>query len=311
MINDLDETLRTLLIRKAALDPAEVDISFDIPTRDWSTPVTRPTVNLYLYDLRENRELRETYWDQEAGDGGRVRLKPRPVRMDLSYMITCWTSATEDQHRLLWRVLETLFQNSPLPEEVLQGSLRSQTHPVRTQVAQAGGVLANVSDFWGALENQLRPSVSLVATLELDLDQIKMEPLVFARVMRLGQRAVERLADGSERPLRRLEPGWEAIPVQLAGMVRDKAGAALMGASVRIIGTQADGRSLQIGATTLTDDAGRYTFAGVPPGAYTLVVELPGQAPQQRPLKVVAGGPGEALPEFVHEVEVPMLDVPK
>jgi hypothetical protein len=306
MINDLDETLRTLLIRKAGLDPAEVDISFDIPTRDWSTPVTRPTVNLYLYDLRENRELRETYWDQEPDNGGRVRLKPRPVRMDLSYMVTCWTSATEDQHRLLWRVLETLFQNSPLPEDVLQGSLRNQIHPIRTQVAQAGGVLANVSDFWGALENQMRPSISLVVTLELDLAQIRIEPLTFARVARIGQSAVDRLSDGREVPARRLEPGWEALPVQLSGVVKDKAGEPLPGAAVRIIGTQADGRPLQIGATTLTDEAGRYTFAAVPAGEYTLVVEVPGQSPQQRPLKVMAGAPGEALPEFVHEVEVPM-----
>ncbi len=48
MLSDLDESLRQLLIRRGDLTPAAVDISFDIPTRDWSTPVTKPTVNLYL-----------------------------------------------------------------------------------------------------------------------------------------------------------------------------------------------------------------------------------------------------------------------
>ena len=100
MINDLDETLKQLLIQKAQLDPAEVDISFDTPTRDWSTPVTRPTINLYLFDIRENRTLRELDWDDEPSGYGQVRRKRLPLRMDLSYMVTCWTSATEDQHRL-------------------------------------------------------------------------------------------------------------------------------------------------------------------------------------------------------------------
>ena len=118
MINDLDETLKQLLVKKAGLDPSEVDISFDIPTREWSTPVTRPTVNLYLYDLRENRQLRETYWDDEVGEDGRINMKRRPLRIDLSYMITCWTSSAEDQHRLLWRVVETFFRHSPIPDDV-------------------------------------------------------------------------------------------------------------------------------------------------------------------------------------------------
>ena len=105
MLSDLDETLKQLLIRNGDLNPAEVDISFDIPTRDWSTPVTKPTVNLYLYDIRENRELRETYWEEEYKGDGSVKLTRGPVRLDISYMLTCWTSQTTDQHLLLWRVV--------------------------------------------------------------------------------------------------------------------------------------------------------------------------------------------------------------
>ena len=146
MINDLDETLKQLLIQKAQLDPAEVDISFDTPTRDWSTPVTRPTINLYLFEIRENRTLRELDWDDEPSGYGQMRRKRLPLRMDLSYMVTCWTSATEDQHRLLWHVLETFFRHSPLPEDVLQGALRHMLRPVRTEVAQPDGVLKNVSE---------------------------------------------------------------------------------------------------------------------------------------------------------------------
>jgi hypothetical protein len=306
MINDLDETLKQLLVQKAGLDPGEVDISFDIPTREWSTPVTRPTVNLYLYDLRENTALRETYWDVEPDDGRNVNLKRRPLRIDLSYMITCWTSSAEDQHRLLWRVMETFFRFSPIPDDVLQGNLRSLTHPVRTNVAQPDGVLKNVSDFWGALENQLRASVSLVVTLDLDLAQILSSPMVLARALKFGPPAVQTTSSGGEIIMPQLDEGWEIGTVRLGGEVRNKQGKPLPSASVRLVGKATGGQPVQVGSSTQTDVAGRYIFASVPPGEYTLVVELAGQPPVQQPLKVVVGERGQRVPELAFPVEVPM-----
>jgi hypothetical protein len=306
MINDLDETLKQLMVKKAGLDPAEVDISFDIPTREWSTPVTRPTVNFYLYDLRENTILRETYWDDETDQDGRVNLKRRPLRIDLSYMITCWTSSAEDQHRLLWRVMETFFRHSPIPDEVLQGDLRNLTHPIRTMVAQPDGVLKNVSDFWGALENQLRPSVSLVVTLDLDMAQIMTSPMVLARALKFGQPELKPGPRGGESILHQLVPGWEVGTVRLGGEVRDKKGNPLASASVRLVGKGADGQPIQVGPTTQTDEAGRYIFTSVPVGDYSLVVEIPGKPPVQQPLKVAVGERGQPVPELVFPVEVPM-----
>ncbi len=306
MLNDLDETLKQLLIQKAGLNPAEVDISFDIPTRDWSTPVTRPTVNLYLFDVRENLRLRETFWDEDERENGKVKLKRRPLRIDVSYMITCWTSAAEDQHRLLWRVMETLFKYSPLPEEVLQGVMKQSVHIVRTQVAQPDGILQNVSDFWGALENQLRPAVNLVVTVDLDLNEITTESIVFARAVRIGQATTYRDADGTEYLLHKLAAGWEALRVQVGGVVHDQNRNPIVGASVRIMGTGADGRPIQLGRTVQTGPEGRYIFPGIPPGEYTLVVEVAGQPPQQKPLMVAVRERGESLPELAHEVEVPM-----
>ncbi len=306
MINDLDETLKKLLVSKAGLDPAEVDISFDIPTRDWSTPVTRPTVNLYLYDLRENRQLRETFWDDEVGEDGRVNMKRRPLRIDLSYMITCWTSSAEDQHRLLWRVVETFFRFSPIPDEVLVGDLKQLIHPVRTDVAQPDGVLKNVSDFWGALENQLRPSVSLVVTLDLDLEQILTSPMVLARALKFGTPAIKPGPFGDETIIPQLVPGWEVGTVRLGGEVHNKKGQPVASASVRLVSVQADGQPVQVGPTIQTGVDGRYIFPAVPTGNYTFVVELPNQNPVQVPVKLDVGERGQAVPELAFPVEVPM-----
>ena len=306
MINDLDETLKQLLIQKAGLDPSEVDISFDIPTRDWSTPVTRPTVNLYLFDIRENRNLREMDWDVEPRGNGQVTKKRIPVRVDVSYMVTCWTSVAEDQHRLLWRVLETFFRNSPLPDDTLQGDMKRLLRPARTEVAQPDGILKNVSDFWGALENQLRPAINLVITLELDLNQISIAPLAFGKVIKLGSPQLRRDAAGKEYTLTALQPGWETLPLSLGGVVRDAQGNAVEGAAVRVVGKTADGGTAQFGGSVVTDAEGRYLFNILPEGAYTLVVEPPGRAPSQHPFTLRIGERGQPLPAFVHEVEVAM-----
>src|SRR5205823_5259641 len=171
-----------------------------------------------------NTKLRETYWDEEQRENGRVTLKRLPVRIDLSYMITCWTGAVEDQHLLLWQVLDTFYRNSPLPDDVLQGRLKQLTHPVRTEIAQSDGILKNVSDFWGALENNLRPAVNVLVTLDLDLNEIQTLPIVFARAVKVGPRT-PRPADGAaELLLRSLVHGANAPPFQVAGTVRDPGG---------------------------------------------------------------------------------------
>ena len=77
-------------------------------------------------------------------------------------------------------------------------------------------------------------------------------------------------------------------------------------AAIRLIGTEPDGQPYQVGPTTRTDETGRYLLRNVPAGRYTLVVEVPGQAPHQEPLIVVASERGEVPPKLVHEVEVSM-----
>ena len=54
MLADLDEALRALLRRELAEHGFEgVEVVFDAPTKEWSASLSAPTVNLFLYDLRE------------------------------------------------------------------------------------------------------------------------------------------------------------------------------------------------------------------------------------------------------------------
>jgi hypothetical protein len=87
VIHDVDATLKELLVQKMPLDVSAVDVTFDMPNREWSGRVVKPTLNLFLYSVRENHELRSN--QRALVRNGVVGTERRgPVRMDLTYLIS-------------------------------------------------------------------------------------------------------------------------------------------------------------------------------------------------------------------------------
>src|ERR1700730_12544569 len=95
MIQDVDESLRAL-VKRDALNGSKADVAFDAPTKEWSSRRNTPTIDLYLYDIREDLEQREVMWEDIRGDSRDPRLiterRPPPRRFKLSYLVTAWTS---------------------------------------------------------------------------------------------------------------------------------------------------------------------------------------------------------------------------
>ena len=60
MLLALQRSLQRLLHMYGKLDPREVDISFEMPTRDLIDRLTRPTIYLYLHSVQENFETRQS-----------------------------------------------------------------------------------------------------------------------------------------------------------------------------------------------------------------------------------------------------------
>ncbi len=310
MIPDVDESLRQLLIQKGGLAPSVVDIRFEAPARARPKSQDPLAIHLYLYDVRENVEQREVYWDAVKEGDARVRMTRRPLRIDLSYLITCHAAAIEDEHHLLWQVLETFYRYSPLPDDCLQGEMQHLLRPAQTRIAQSDGVLKSPAEVWSTLQVGFPPSVNLVVTVELDLNQVRTTPLVFTRSLKVGRRKVSQDGEGREVPIDELDPDWEAAPSQLGGVVHGVNGQPASGIAVRLLSQAADGAPVQMGPSRLTDAAGHYRFPSVPPGEYNLVVEVPGQKPLQRLLCVSVGERGESLPDFVYDVEIPAPETP-
>ena len=202
MIHELDEVLRQLLINEIPIKSSEVDIVFDQPTREWAARLSRPTLNVFLHDIRENLKLRHSQqWIVEQNPDGTATQRRTPVRIDLHYMITAWANEPDDEHSLLTRTLMALFRQPNLPRELLTEGLQDQSKPIPLEVAQVDE-FRNPPDVWNALDNEIRPSVVLTVTLSIDPYLPLVTPLVRTREMRFGQTdkpaEVEELVEGTE-----------------------------------------------------------------------------------------------------------------
>jgi hypothetical protein len=177
VIQDVDDTLKALLVQKVPLDTSVIDIKFEMPTHDWSTKVSKPTVNLYLYDIRENLELRSSdrYLTRNADNTGSQRRAP--VRVDLSYLISVWTTDISDEHQLLGQILTALLQFPMLPDDVLQGSMQTQLLPLQAWIARPER-MPNPWDFWGHVENRMKSGLNYVVTASLEPYPVEAVKLV-------------------------------------------------------------------------------------------------------------------------------------
>jgi Pvc16 N-terminal domain len=180
------KTIRQILIKGIPLDLSEVDVSFEAPDREWSGRLSRPTINCFLYDLRENLDLRATDFEQLRNNGKALSTSKRfPARIDATYQITIWARAPEDEHQLLWRTLVVLFRNPVLPEDVLQGTLKNQLFPTPAKVIQPNQARANPAELWQSIDNRIRPALTYTVTVPLDPDISFTDSIVFTRRTRI------------------------------------------------------------------------------------------------------------------------------
>src|SRR5437762_9159109 len=164
MIQDVDETLRGL-VRDEALDGDQVEIAFDAPTQEWVARRNAPSVDLYLYDIREDLMRREVQWEPHRTETGLVdHWRPPPRRYKLSYMVTAWTQRPEDEHRILSGLLSTFLRHEELAANQLAGDLGKQTLPLYLTIALPLTSDRSIADVWSALGGELKPSLDLVVS---------------------------------------------------------------------------------------------------------------------------------------------------
>lgn len=275
MIADLDRTIEQIVTAEIPIKNGEIDVKFDMPKREWSARLSRPTLNFFLYDVRENNILRQPQWEKIAHKNGHpgngtVHKKRSPFRIDCYYMITSWAAEPQDEHRLLTRCLLALFRHPILPRDRLLGSLREQPYDIQAHLANHDR-LTNPAEVWGSLDNELRPSISYILTLALDPWAEVSGPAVRTLTWRTGQ--TETLPHDWQ-----LVEGTDETRTLIGGTVSSGA-QPQPGLQVAIKGT---------GFSSTTDEEGQFRLGSMPAGDYTLVVWMADGKMKERPISVPA-----------------------
>lgn len=266
MISDLSRTLRAIL-KQPGLPPelSKAEVVFTRPTGDYKP--SRTEVDLFLFDIRENVDLRLTEPVVMRRDGQAVIRRP-PVRVACSYLVTAWPVGGSDldlqEHRLLSQVLQLLFRYPTIPAPLLRGSLAGQEPPPPLVASHTEGV-RNTAEFWSALGIKPRASLTIMATLSMPVLEDVSAPLVTTRVTSYdtGRGVVEEqlLQIGG----RVLGPGNQGLPDAVVELA-------------------------DIGLRTRTDAEGRFTFTRVPAGTHSVRVAAVGYALKTQSL-IVPGRP--------------------
>ena len=170
MIHEVDSALRTLIEREAD-GMRDVEIVFEAPTREWAGRRNSPTIDVYLYDIREDLRRRERGMHQVYENNVVVSRHLPPRHFKLSYLVTAWTQRPEDEHRLLSSLLTCFVRYEALPRDVLTGPLTELGLPIPITIALPPPEDRAFADVWSALGGELKPSLDLVVTTPMDSGQ--------------------------------------------------------------------------------------------------------------------------------------------
>jgi hypothetical protein len=278
MIHHLANLLRHLLLAQISELTSEDQVGFQPPDEDWRGHVTNlegNALNVYLVDLRENRQLRSNE-RVRAVQNGIVSETPAPRRVDCHYLITAWSPAaitpavepTLDEHALLAEVTGVLMQNESLiPREVYAPNPLPDTFPPEVADAELPTAVLPVegfpklAEFWGTMgaSHQWKPAVYLVVTIPVILRTEIAGPMVTTRITEYRQTG---------------RPETAEVRIQIGGQVLDTTVAPavpVVDAWVRL--ETLTGTQLQ---TMTTNDVGRFTFGALHPGSYRLRVRAIG-----------------------------------
>lgn len=253
MLADLDATVEALLrreFRRHGLD--RVDVAFETPTKDWAAALSAPTVNLFLYDVRESPLHHPMDWEPRMDGNRRIDERP-PLRVDASFAISAWTREIEDEHRLLSQVLGVLYAYPELARDQLVGTLARQPVdrlPLHTRLASPrdGG-----HGFWGGLGVAHKASIDYRVTLScIPGTTVERGPETRTPAVRVHDRDVPR--------------GVLDERISVAGIVRDAGGTVLPDSWVLVS---------EVGAVAVSGPDGRFRFARLPRGTHTFVARTP------------------------------------
>jgi hypothetical protein len=186
VIQEVDDAIRSL-IERDAINGSGAELVFDAPTKDWAARRNAPTIDAYLYDIREDLDRRRAGKLELRDDAGHVTSRRSPNRyFKLSYLLTAWTQRPEDEHRLLSALLDCFVRYSRLPPEFLRGAMGDIGEPVLITIGRPPPEDRPFPDVWTALGGELKPSLDLVVTAPIVSGTVREAAPLVREPPRLG-----------------------------------------------------------------------------------------------------------------------------
>lgn len=282
MIDFLKGLLVELLTTQTPPILSTPQIGFNAPDQDWRNLISGFSdiaLNIYLVEMYQDLDLRSNERVATMTPGGVVQTRV-PTRLNCRYLISAWSPAKTnpltdpaiDEDVLLYEVARVLLENSPLDAEQIYppGSLPAgfpddMLAPPLPAVVASSEPFPKLADFWMRMDTIWKPVVDLTVTLPVAHAPRAPVPAVTTLLGEYGtldHAALEELLVIGG--VVRASPSEDPVP----------------SAWVRLV---------ELDAIVTADLAGRFVFADIRRGSYTLE----------------AGGPG--LTAGTQHIDVPTL----
>ena len=197
MINIVNKALTSYFADHITI--AESEIGFQKPKKDWldGTAASIPKMSIYLFDIRENLELRSNEWHSESYDTAIRRKKPDTC-MDLFYMMTFYSTQEsteakniEKEHRWISEILSLIYNNAYIPKEYFYDNVTGEilsdipkipAIPIQPKFFGEDGGL----QIWSALDQYLIPVIYLKVTIPISLAKYFEDAKIFTKILKFG-----------------------------------------------------------------------------------------------------------------------------
>jgi hypothetical protein len=186
VVGAVDETLRTLLWSQFQVDSeissiiaTEQQITLEPPYKVITdTDPDEDSLSIFLYRVIENEDLKNRQREQVGPNA----LRYPPLSLNLFYLITPLTNTTDNDHKLLGKTMQIMYDNGTVKGSALQGVLNNTAEELRIILNPI--TLEDHGKLWTAFMRSWRLSVSYqVKVVFIDSErEVGSEPVLRKRV---------------------------------------------------------------------------------------------------------------------------------
>jgi Pvc16 N-terminal domain/Carboxypeptidase regulatory-like domain len=221
---------------------------------------TEPILNVYIYDIRESKQLQHSGRQLERNQTGTrqtANVSWPPTWFEVSLLLTAWDKTAFGEHHLLTEALTVLLRHRSLKEEFLVSELRGYGN-LSMSVSMEPAI--EVGSLWSALTVPLRAALFLTITVPFEAQSITTS-LVWDRIVSIRDK---------DRP-----PDSATIitnQVTIAGIVKHSVTKLpLTGVKITVLGTE---------KVTDSNAEGLFFFENLRVGSYVVQLDAPDYSSQ-------------------------------